>query len=318
MVGDVPMVEIGELLRKEGYWDKLITTRQALYTWQGKTTASSTPRHRWCSTIAGISSIAPGSRPRCSKRGDDYVEAGKRMVGDELQFHMYGFDVALRSAVPTTSTPRGDHGRRVVGTGDPGVPGAVGAIPSSDEPAAAQDGLLDCGAGQPLRDVRQCGLGRRFHQAERAQTKDCGLLPAARVGKGRQGAAHELRRRHGHCILKSSKHQKEGWETLKFFMLNPDSAAKRYEMINLFPPVKDAFKDPRLHVKEEFFGDQDLGKLFQDLATDVPRSTSTRCGPEANTIINRAVSARYARANPRDAIKRALKRPRNRIKQEGY
>src|SRR5919198_1033090 len=34
--GEVPLIELGPRLKREGFWDKLITSRQSLYTWQGK------------------------------------------------------------------------------------------------------------------------------------------------------------------------------------------------------------------------------------------------------------------------------------------
>lgn len=34
--GEVPLADLGPRLKQEGFWDKLITSRQALYTWQGK------------------------------------------------------------------------------------------------------------------------------------------------------------------------------------------------------------------------------------------------------------------------------------------
>jgi arabinosaccharide transport system substrate-binding protein len=122
----------------------------------------------------------------------------------------------------------------------------------------------------------------------------------------------------GNCVLKSSRFQQEAWETLKFFMLDPGNAARRYEMINLFPPVKDAFKDPRLHVREDFFGGQDLGQLFQDLAPDVPPQHQHPLRPEVNAIVNRAVTAaQRGEQSPRDALQSAGEEARSRIKQEG-
>lgn len=320
--GDVPMVEIGELLRKEGYWDRLITTRQALYTWQGKTYGV---EHALTPVVLYYRRDLfdrAGLKAEMLKTWDDYVEAGKRMVGDELQFHMYGFDVALRQRGADYFDAKGE-----ITVDAPLGQGTLEFLVQLAQHHRVTNRPLPQGmdfwtAVQANRYATYVNAdwGAGFIKQNAPQTKGLwAAVPLPVWAKDAKARRTSCAGGTGHCILKSSTHQKEGWETLKFFMLNPDSAAKRYEMINLFPPVKDAFKDPRLHVKEEFFGDQDLGKLFQDLATDVPPQYQHPMRPEANTIINRAVSAALrGEQNPRDAIKSATEEARNRIKQEGY
>jgi hypothetical protein len=63
-----------------------------------------------------------------------------------------------------------------------------------------------------------------------------------------------------------------------------------------------ALGDPRLHVKEDLFGGQDLGQLFQDLAPDVTPQHQHPLRPEVNTGVNRAVTAALrGEQAPRDA-----------------
>jgi ABC-type glycerol-3-phosphate transport system substrate-binding protein len=123
----------------------------------------------------------------------------------------------------------------------------------------------------------------------------------------------------GNCIVKLTKYEQQAWDTMKFYMLDPENAARRYEMINLFPPLKDAFKDQRLHVAEEFFGGQDLGQLFQDVATNVPPQYQHPLRPEVNGILGKAVTAAMkGEQAARDALKAAADEARARLKQEGF
>ncbi|HEX2034118.1 MAG TPA: extracellular solute-binding protein [Chloroflexota bacterium] len=319
--GDVPMVELGERLRKEGFWDKLVPTRQALYTWQGKTYGV---EHALTPVVLYYRKDLferAGIKPETFKSWDDYVEAGRKMVTDELQFNMFGFDTALRQR---SADYFDDKGQLVADS-------PLGAETLEYLAEMAQrhrvtnrplpEGMDFWAAVQANRIATYVNAdwGAGFIKQYAPQT--AGLWAAlplpvwARDGKPRRTSCAGGT---GNCILKSSKYQEEAWSTLKFFMLDPQNAARRYEMINLFPPVKDAFKDPRLHVREDFFGGQDLGQLFQDLAPDVPPQYQHPLRPEVNTILGRAVTAALkGEQGARDALRAAAAEARGRIQQEG-
>jgi len=320
--GEVPMVEIGGMLRKEGFWDRLIPSREALYTWEGKTYGiehALTPvvlyYRRDLFERAGI-------KVGALKTWDDYVEAGKKMVNDDLQFHMYGFDVALRqrgsdyfdaNGALVADTPLGqetltylvDMAQRYRVTNRP-LPQGMDFWAAVQANRYATYVNADWGAG--------------FLKQYAPQTS--GLWAAAPLpiwSKDSKPRRTSCAGGTGNCLLKSSRFQRQAWETMKFFMLDPQNAAKRYEMINLFPPVKDAFKDARLHVKEEFFGGQDLGQLFQELAPEVPPQYQHPIRPEVNSVIGKAVSAALSgQQAPRDALKAAGEEARNQMRLQGF
>ena len=319
--GDVPLVEVGEALRKEGHWDKLVASRQALYTWKGKTYGV---EHALTPVVLYYRRDLfdrAGLKAETLKTWDDYVEAGKKMVGDELQFHMYGFDAALRQRGADYFDEKGE----VVADGPLGL---------ETLDFLAQLAQRHRVINRPLPEGMDFWTAVQANRYATYVNADWGagfIKQNAPQTGGLWGAvalpvwARDARPRRtscaggtGNCVLKSSRYQQEAWETLKFFMLDPGNAARRYEMINLFPPVKDAFKDPRLHVREDFFGGQDLGQLFQDLAPDVPPQHQHPLRPEVNTIVNRAVTAaQRGEQSPRDALQSAGEEARSRIKQEG-
>lgn len=320
--GDVPMVEIGDRLKKEGFWDKLIASRQALYTWKGKNYGV---EHALTPVVLYYRRDLfdrVGVRADALKTWDDYVEAGKRMVNDELQFHMYGFDVALRQRGSDYFDEKGD-----VVADSPLGQQTLGYLADLAQRHRIVNRPLPQGMdfwmgvqSNRYATYVNADWGAGFLKERAPQTRGLwAAVPLPVWAKDAKPRRTSCAGGTGNCVLKSSKYQKEAWETLKFYMLDPGSAARRYEMINLFPPLKDAFKDPRLHVKEEFFGGQDLGRLFQDLAPDVPPQHQHPLRPEVNGIINRAVNAALrGEQSPRDTLKAAGDEARARIKQEGY
>ncbi|MBI3971303.1 MAG: extracellular solute-binding protein [Chloroflexi bacterium] len=320
--GEVPMVEIGDRLKKEGFWDKLIATRQALYTWKGKNYGV---EHALTPVVIYYRKDLfdrAGIKMESIKTWDDYVEIGKKMVNDDLQFHMIGFDVMLRQRGTDYFNENGE----VVADSPLGQDTLTFMAEMQQRHRIINQPLpqgMDFWTGvQSNRYATYVGADWVAGSIKQNAPQTTGLWAAvalpiwAKESKPRRTSCHGGT---GHCVLKSSKYQTEAWETLKFYMLDPANAARRYEMINLFPPLKDAFKDPRLHVKEDFFGGQDLGKLFQDLALDVPPQYQHPLRPDVNGIIGRGVNAAMrGEQPPRDALKSAGEEARNRIKQEGF
>ncbi len=58
------------------------------------------------------------------------------------------------------------------------------------------------------------------------------------------------------------------WDFMKFAMVNTDNVVKKYEMINLYPPVYEAM--PLCNGPVEYYGDQVLGELYTELAKEMP------------------------------------------------
>ncbi|MGH2353437.1 MAG: extracellular solute-binding protein, partial [Chloroflexota bacterium] len=294
----------------------------ALYTWKGKNYGV---EHALTPVVLYYRKDLfdrAGVKAEVLKTWDDYVEAGKKMVGDELQYHMYGFATALRQRGSDYFNDKGE----VVADAPLGLETLDFLVQMTRRHQVTgrplPDGMNFWTAVQANRYATYVNAdwGAGFLKQNAPQTQGLwAAVPLPVWAKDAKPRRTSCVGGTGNCILKSSQHQKEAWETLKFYMLNPDSAAKRYEMINLFPPVKDAFKDPRLHVKEEFFGGQDLGQLFQNLAPDVPPQYQHPIRPEVNGIIGRAVTAAMrGEQAPRDALMSASEEARNRIKQEGF
>lgn len=77
----------------------------------------------------------------------------------------------------------------------------------------------------------------------------------------------------GMAISKFSKNKDLAWEYLKLTHLDTKMVVKSFQIINLFPALESASKDPTLHAQSkmtEYFGGQDLANLYGNLITKAP------------------------------------------------
>ncbi|MBI2939127.1 MAG: extracellular solute-binding protein [Chloroflexi bacterium] len=91
-------------------------------------------------------------------------------------------------------------------------------------------------------------------------------LPAVKAGDRKTSAAGGT----GTALLKTSKQLDEAARFLEWTFLDPNRVVVRYQMIDLYPPLKEALKDPRMREPRPYYGGQRLGELFAELAPDVP------------------------------------------------
>lgn len=73
----------------------------------------------------------------------------------------------------------------------------------------------------------------------------------------------------GLCMMEFTQNDREAlWNFMKFAMYDTDNCLKKYEMVNLYPPVYAAMEGANTPV--EYFGGQNLGELYQELAGETP------------------------------------------------
>jgi len=74
----------------------------------------------------------------------------------------------------------------------------------------------------------------------------------------------------GLTITRFCKDEQKAWEFMKFTMLSPEANVRRYELTNLWPPLRSAWKDERLYKPDPYFGDQIVGKVFAEVGPESP------------------------------------------------
>lgn len=71
-------------------------------------------------------------------------------------------------------------------------------------------------------------------------------------------------------ISKRCKHPDLAWELAKHLYLNKKDLAGRFRDLNILPAVRGAWREPAFREPRPYWSGQPLGKLYADLAPDVP------------------------------------------------
>ncbi len=75
----------------------------------------------------------------------------------------------------------------------------------------------------------------------------------------------------GATITRFSRNKELAWKFLEATMLSEEGNVLRFELTNLFPPFKPAWKNERLYREDPYFNGQVLGKLFAEVGPKVPK-----------------------------------------------
>lgn len=104
-------------------------------------------------------------------------------------------------------------------------------------------------------------------------------------------------------ITKQCKNPDLAWEFLKFAYFDKDGLINRYETTRIIPPLKAAWDDPIYSEPDAYLGGQPLGRLFIDLAPDLPPRYQNPYWSEAADLLNDAIfNAVTEKQTPRHAL----------------
>jgi ABC-type glycerol-3-phosphate transport system substrate-binding protein len=75
----------------------------------------------------------------------------------------------------------------------------------------------------------------------------------------------------GFVISKDSPNAELAWDLLHYSYMTKENQLKRFEEINYFPHMIEAFEDPRIIDRpDDYYGGQEIGEIFAALADSVP------------------------------------------------
>lgn len=74
----------------------------------------------------------------------------------------------------------------------------------------------------------------------------------------------------GLAITEKSKNKELAWELAKFLYLNKEDFSERFAMLNIIPPLKEAWNLPAFQVPNEYYSGQKIGQLYVELAEQTP------------------------------------------------
>lgn len=118
-------------------------------------------------------------------------------------------------------------------------------------------------------------------------------------------------------ITRACRHQDLAWELLQFLYFDRASLVKRYESTGILPPLRDVWADPVFDQPDPYFGGQRIGKLYQELAGELP---AVHLGPywaETSELVKNAIySCTAGRASPAEALRSIAAEVRKQMKED--
>lgn len=76
-------------------------------------------------------------------------------------------------------------------------------------------------------------------------------------------------------IPKTSEHIEQSWEAAKLLYTSPEVARELYQQVDIVTPIRSLWNDPVYDIPDPFFMDQPKGRMYLDLAPDVPIRSSS-------------------------------------------
>ena len=286
--GDPGLVDILPWLETGGYLEQLVASREALYSYQGKTYGIEhaltpvvlyyrsdkfeeagvdlTEVETWDDFIAATSALATDEVKVTAfwselhelllrQRGSDYFDAdGNVMLDSDLSIEVMEWIMALRD----------QHG-----IADQQPDGDAWWAALREDRFLAYPGA-DWYAGF-FKDNAPELSGKWMARP----------LPAWEPGGIRTSCYGGT----GACIVKYSPNIDEAWKFLQYSMLSVEGNVRRYEMTNLWPPFLPAMDNERLFKADEYFSEQELGRVFAEVAPEVPAQYQSPYRAELKSLL---------------------------------
>jgi arabinosaccharide transport system substrate-binding protein len=100
-------------------------------------------------------------------------------------------------------------------------------------------------------------------------------------------------------ITKKCKNKELAWEFAKFLYLNEKDLAERFSGTAVLPPLRSAWKEPAFNQPNPYWSNQPLGKLYADLAPEVPTQYTSPFVNTAKSKFSEALTTcvQYYKAN---------------------
>lgn len=277
--GTVPFVPLEHRLISGGYLNKLVPTREALYTWNGH--------------IYGVEhALTPvvlyyradyfkkyGIKPSDLATWDDFIAAGKTLKKHgvymlatdysyfETLLRQRGSDIFNAKGALTADSPLAVNTIEwLMGlqtTHDIAKPAASYSIFAPQAWAELQKGTFATQIGADwwagfLTDNAATLAGKWRAMPLPVWANDTAKRPTSCNGGT------------GLCIPVTTSKQSLAWDFAQFCLLTKTGTVEAFQMIDLFPPFIPSWSDTALHTPNAYMGGQDLGSLFSEIGRKVP------------------------------------------------
>ncbi len=318
--GDVGLVDLTDLLKAGGYMDKLVASREALYTYKGKIYGV---EHALTPCVVYYrADILEGAGVDVSKivTWEDWINAMQPLCKDDVvatSFMVH--ELLLRQA----DSDYFDADGNVTLDTDLSIEIMQWNLDLRDKYKICRQGPPGDAWWTAIKEGKFLTLGAQADwyagflkdYVPEGQGKWKAMpLPAWKPG-GRRTSCYGGT---GNCIVKYSKYVDEAWKFMEYSMLSVEGNVRRYLETHLWPPFIPAMADPRLHIPDEYYSGQDMGAVFADVAPEVPPQYQSPYRSELNSLLGPLWQDMYdGKVTPRDAFTDVANKVRDIMKEEG-
>ena len=299
MKGEIQLVDLKPMLTQEGYWDKLVTTREALYSWEGRTFGV---EYALCPVVMyfnlslfekyGVDPVAGLAT------WDAYIESGQKFKSGSAGKTLIGGNGTTAFPLPMEPMFRQRNVDYFNAKGEVDLDNPV-EIATMQWMEDLRD-VHDIADRAPAWGPAMWGAFKEEHYATSVGADWGADFIRDNVGEEGKGKwrgqpmplwADDPTKTDTSCwggtgiqITKHSKFVDESWEYIKFGMLTIDGSVRRYKEISQFPAFLPAMESSDISFSDPWYGDQDLTQVFKFVAKRVPAQYQHPFRPEMREI----------------------------------
>ncbi len=307
----VGFVDLLPRLRQEGLLERMVATRFAPYTYRdprtGRDHVFGLPHDVHPVMLAYRRDLFEELGIDASKleTWDDFIRAGRRVTvrGERYMIALPvsgygGIEMCLFQRYGLDGVPAGyfDPDGRVIMDNEVAVETMMWYVPLVAGPEMI---AKDPGWGQPWVKAVEDGYILSFvcpdwrskgteQQVPRMRGK-MGLMPLPAVRPGGRRTSSWGGTMLG--ITRASKEPELAWALAKHLYLNPEELAERFRDTNILPALKDAWEHEAIHEPRGYWSGQRIGRLYAELAEQVPPQYSSPYIETAKHKMAEALSA---------------------------
>lgn len=313
------LVDLKPYLTNGGYMDKLVASREALYTYQGKIYGI---EHALCPVVIYYRSDVfedAGIDMTKIKTWQDWAEAAKAVSKDDVvAIDFPPHEVMLRQNGADFFDANGQvtlDGKESIETMQ-WILDLRDKYKVSKQPPSGDGYWSAFKEGKFLSSIGADWYGGFFKDLapELSGKMKAAIMPVFKEGGSRTSCWGGT----GSCIVKFSKNIDEAWNYQQFSMLSVEGNVRRFELTTLFPPFIPAMNDARLHKADEYFSGIDLGALFAEVGPEVPSQNQSPYRSELNSKVGAVWQDIYdLKVTPEAAFKQVSEEIRQVMAEEG-
>jgi arabinosaccharide transport system substrate-binding protein len=305
---EVGFLDLTDRIHRTGLWDQLVRARFAPYTKKGRIFGLPHDVHPVALAYNRVAFEKLGIDPNKIETWDDFIEAGRRVTqpGGANPRYLIELSDASRDQIEPLLFQRGggyfDQDGHCILDSETAVQTMVWYIPLVAGPRRIGNNL---GGGQVLTQAVESEYllsliapdwrTRGFENDIAHMAGKMAIMPLPAVTKGGSRTSTWGGTMMG--ITKRCPDPDLAWELAMHLYYSRERLGERYQKSNILPPKRDLWNDPAIQAPKAYWSGQRLGRIYSELAPQVPPQYASPFLEQAKNRLSEAVVACAQRYN---------------------